>query len=238
MKRCIIAAAIVLAVLAVAWTTFGQDRPGARQGEGFEAIRQRIQNMSPEEREKFRADMLERRKRWEGMSEAEREKFRAEMLERFGSGGRPLGSEDQLKAIKAIEEQVAKLKAAVTEGAGPQARQRLRDLSEEQRAKLREKMAAAMRQRQQTIRAIEEQLAKLRGAGQPRQQPAMPVRELRAIHELAVKEKASKTADRLEKLIARYQREPRDRPQEPAERRPRPQREPGERPATRERNRE
>jgi len=50
----------------------------------------RFQNMSEADRDRFRAQMQERRDRYMNMSEAERERFRAEMRERFG-GGRPQG---------------------------------------------------------------------------------------------------------------------------------------------------
>jgi hypothetical protein len=42
--------------------------------------------MSDEERERFMAEMRERRARFENMSPAERERFRNEMRERFGGG--------------------------------------------------------------------------------------------------------------------------------------------------------
>jgi peroxiredoxin len=130
-----------------------------------------------------------------------------------------MGREEQLKAIKAIEGQLARLKAAVEAG-GPEDRSRLRDLSEEERAKLREKMVASMRERQTAIRSIEQQLARLRGPGRPGAEPRGRIGELREIHKLAVKEKATETAKRLEKLIAGYQREPeraprRERPARP-----------------------
>ncbi|NQT02183.1 MAG: hypothetical protein HQ580_09180, partial [Planctomycetes bacterium] len=63
--------------------------PGGGMG-GFGGMRERVQNMSEPERDRFRAEMQERRERYMNMSEAEREKFRAEMRERFG-GGRPPG---------------------------------------------------------------------------------------------------------------------------------------------------
>ena len=72
-------------------------RPGgAREFGGF--MRERLQNMSEAERNRFRAEMQERRERFMNMSEAERERFRAEMRERFGGGrgqggGRPPGGE-------------------------------------------------------------------------------------------------------------------------------------------------
>ena len=207
--------------------------------------RERFENMSEEEREKFRAEMRQRfgsgrpgtgrqeqlRERFENMSEAEREEFRAQMRERFGAG-RPVTGR-QLKAIEAIEEQLAKLKAAM-QSTGREARGSFRDLSEEERAKFRERMAKAGQERQRAIRAIEEHLAKLRGLGRPQQPQAgrqPSIGELRAIHDLAVKEKATQTASRLERLIARYQRESRgDRTREPQQRPERLERQSRERP--------
>jgi peroxiredoxin len=163
------------------------------------------------------------------MSEEDREKLRARMRERFESRPAPMGREEQLAAIKDIEEQLAKLKASL-EAAVPPDRSRLRDLSQEERDKLREKMMAAMRDRQMAIRAIDQQLAKFRGPARPVLQPRAPIGELKAIHDLAVKENAPKTAARLEKLIAGYRGEFRrgGLPPEPRPRgdvaRPRPER--------------
>ena len=47
-----------------------------------------MRNMSEADRDRFRAEMQQRRDRYMNMSEAERERFRAEMRQRFG-GGRP-----------------------------------------------------------------------------------------------------------------------------------------------------
>jgi peroxiredoxin len=229
MKRYLISIITVLLVLMVAWPALGQEEERTRQREN---IRQRFQNMTEAEREKFRAEMRQRRERFENMSEEEREKLRAEMRQRFG-GRFGLGREEQLTAIKSIEEQVAKLKAAV-QSMGPEDRSRFRELSVEERTQLREKMAKAGRERMSAIRAIEQQLAKIQGPRQ-RQQPQAgrqpSVDELKLIHALAVKEQATQTAQRLERLIARYQRESRvDRePRQRPERLDRPQRERPER---------
>jgi len=206
MKRYLISIITVLVVLAVVGAAFGQDEEIAERRERWQSMRQRMQNMSEEEREKFMAEMRQRRERFQNMSEEEKEKFRAEMRERFGAGRPVTGRQEQLKAIEAIEEQVAKLKAAM-QSTGREARGSLRDLSEEERAKLRERMVTAGRERQTAIRAIEEQLAKLRGPGRPQAGRQPSIGELSAIHDLAVKEKATQTAKRLERLIARYQRE-------------------------------
>ena len=61
-------------------------------GGGMGPMMGRVQNMSEPERDRFRAEMQERRERYMNMSEAEREKFRNEMRERMmGGGGRPPG---------------------------------------------------------------------------------------------------------------------------------------------------
>lgn len=228
MKRYLIPTIVVLVALVVAYGAFAQDEDTSAQRvqRQREAMRQRMQNMSEEEREKFLEEMRQMRERYQTMSEAEKEKFRAEMQQRFG--GR-LGREEQLKAVEAIEEQVAKLKAAIEATFGPEDRNRWRDLSEEERTKLREKFTKARQERQTAIGAIEEELAKLRGPGRPQAEAQPSIGELMSIHELAVKEKATQTATRLERLIARYQREPRLRVPEPMprpERLDRPQREP------------
>ncbi len=65
----------------------GRGGPGG--GPGFDGMRERFQNMSEAERQRFMAEMRERRERFMNMSEAERERFRAEMRERFGGGRGP-----------------------------------------------------------------------------------------------------------------------------------------------------
>jgi len=178
MKRYVVSIGIVLAVLVTAlWygvltdNAFGQDEETPaqrmqreRKEQQAENMNKRIQNMTPQEREKFRQEMLENSKKWENMSDQEREKLRAEMREKFGSGSRGMGYDEQLKSIKKIEEQVARLKTAV-EATSPEKRDRLRELPEKERAELREKMMAAMRNRQMAIRAIEQELEKLKGPG-------------------------------------------------------------------------
>ncbi|MFH1882526.1 MAG: redoxin domain-containing protein [Planctomycetota bacterium] len=223
MKRYLISTVAVLMVLLMAWAVFAQDRERPEQGAQWQNMRQRFQNMSEEEREKFRAEMRAMREKFENMSEEEREKFRAEMRERFG-GARPgLSREAQLEKVKAIEELVAQLKSVVT-GTAPGARGSFRDLSQEERAELRDKMTKAALERQLVVKSIEQQLATLNGPGRPQQLPAgrqPSIGELKAIHDLAVKEKATQTASRLERLIAQYQRESGVRGPEPG---PRPER--------------
>jgi hypothetical protein len=212
MKRYVVLIAIVSAVLIAAFNAFGQDeetpaQKKQRQRREQQALMQgeRFRNMSPEERQKFIAQMEQRRKRYQNMSDEERAKLREQMRERYSSRPQRFGREAQLESIKAIEAQVAKLKAAV-EAITPEDRSKLRELSLEERTKLREKMMATMRERQTAIRAIELELAKLRGPRRPATISEARLSELRAIHKLAVKEKATQTADRLDKLIMGIQR--------------------------------
>ncbi|MDT8303178.1 MAG: hypothetical protein RQ760_16995 [Sedimentisphaerales bacterium] len=112
MKKYLIPTVAVLLVLVVAWTAFGQAQQQDRQRGN---MRERMQNMTAEEREQFMARMRER-----------------------GGTGRGMftSPEAQEKAIKTIEEQLAKLKAAqITRPEGG-----FQDLTEEQRTKLRENM--------------------------------------------------------------------------------------------------
>lgn len=211
MKKHTIPLVTVLAVLTVSLAAFGQE--GGRQG---------FQDLSEAERERLR----EARERFDTMSPEEREKFRAEMRERFGSRRQTLGREQQLEVIAAVQEQLTKLKAAV-ESIDPDARSRFRDLPEDERAKLREKRMASMRERQTALRAINENLAKLGGPGRPGPDTRGPAGELKAIYDLAVKENATETAKSIEKLMARYRRQspggmPGSRPR--GERPPRPDR--------------
>ena len=187
MKRYLIPIVAVLLVLAVTLVAFGQqERRGGRQ------------NLSEEERAKMR-------ERFQNMSEEERAKFRAEMRERGGRGGGAFMSpEDQQKAIKAIEAQLAKLKAA-PQIAPPEGG--LQDLSEDERAKLREKMTKVRQERQQALQTIIAQVAMLQGRGQPAagggQYLIINVGDLKPIQAAAVKEKAKETAQLLDRLIAR-----------------------------------
>jgi len=186
MKRYLIPIVAVVVVLAVVLAAFGQaERGGGRQ------------TLSQEERAKMR-------ERFQNMSEEEREKFRAQMRERFSSGrGGFMGREGQLEAIKAIEAQLAKLKAAqITRPAGG-----FRDLSEDERAKLRERMTKVFQDRQKALQTIIAQVARLQGRRQPVAEGAqyliISTSDLKPIQAAAVKEKAKETAQLLQRLIAR-----------------------------------
>jgi hypothetical protein len=190
MKRYLIPIITVLLVLAMTWAAFGQqERRGGRRAT------QGRQNLSEEQRAKMR-------ERYQNMSEEEREKFRAEMRQRGGPGrGGFTSPEEQEKAIKTIEEQLVKLKAAqVTRPQGG-----FQDLSEAERTKLRENM----QNRQQALQTIIAQVARMQGRRQPTagagagQFILINTADLKPIQEAAVKEKAKETTQLLQRLIAR-----------------------------------
>lgn len=173
MKKYLISIVAVLAVLAVVLVSYSkaQDQNNQRQ-----AMRERFQNMSEEERAAFRERMRSR-----------------------GFGGR-VSREDQEKAIKAIEEQVAKLKAA-SQVQMPQGG--FQDLSEEERTKLRQSLT----DRRTALQTIVAQVALLEGRRQPEAEDArfiiINTADLKPIQEMAEKEKATETSQLLARMATR-----------------------------------
>jgi len=232
MKRYLVSAVIVLVVLGTAWTVFGQEgpkmvRPYERgdwrlfqmlSPEEAAKMRKNWRSMSDEEKEKFRAEM---RKKWEGMSEKEKGMLGAQTRERFSPG-----REDQFKAVKEIEKQLAKLKEAV-EDMERETQPAPREMSPEERAKLREKRMKVHKERQDAIGAIISQIAVLQGQRQPTAKGEeliiVNTGELKAIRELAVKEQAKRTAQRLERIARGRQQGLRKGPLRPERRPHRPQ---------------
>ena len=200
---------IALVVLLAAYPIFGQREGAAAGRRGGSAgmfmltpeQREKWRDMSQEERQKL---MTEMREKWQNMSESEREKARDQMRERFGTRSRRLGREDQLKAIEAVQEQVAKLKKGIQ--AQSTERRSFQDLSEEERNKLREEFTKAREDRNKAIQVIVTQIARLQGQREPAEGEQLIIintGQLKPIHELAVKEKARETAQRLERLMSR-----------------------------------
>jgi hypothetical protein len=125
-----------------------------------------------------------------------------------------MGREDQEKAIKTIEAQLAKLKAAqITRPQGG-----FQDLSDDERAKLRERMTKVFQDRRQALQTIIAQVARLQARRQPLAEGAryliISTSDLKPIQDSAVKEKAKETAQLLQRLIAggRGRRGPGGRP--------------------------
>jgi len=165
-------------------------------------MRERFQNMSEEERQEFRRRM---RERFQNMSEEERAAWRARMS-RPGFGR--LSAAEQLKAIKAIQDQLIRLKEAV-ESLNKVDFSKFREMSEADRAEMRKELTETYRARQQALTAIREQLARLEG---PRPAPTAlagpSARELTEIRDIAQREKAEQTVKRLNALLERQRVRP------------------------------
>jgi hypothetical protein len=114
-----------------------------------------------------------------------------------------VGREEQLKAIETVQEQLRKLRAAIL-SFDDEAMNKFGELSEEEKNKLKENMAKSIQARNASILKIDEQLAVLRGSAPRKTEPLMPIRELKVIREIAIKENATDTAYRIEKIINRY----------------------------------
>lgn len=207
MKKQICLALIAVVVLSAAWAAFAQREGGSsgRRGAGGGGMflltpeqREKWRDMSQEERQKLMAEM---REKWQNMSEEEREKARAQMRERFGGRGQRMGREEQIKAIEDVEKQLAKLKKGMQ--AQSTERRSFRDMSEEERNKMREQFTKAREERNAAFKAIITQIARLQGQREPAEGEELLIintAQLKSIQELAVKEKAEQTAQRLERL--------------------------------------
>jgi hypothetical protein len=138
---------------------------------------------------------------WVTLGQAEGE--RSERGE--GRRRRGMRREEQLKAIAAIEGELAKIKTGLESFSG--ARESWQDLSDEERDELRDKFRKVRGEQQQSVTVIEEQLPKLKGERQLRAEHEESIGKLNAIRELAVKEKATETAASIEKMIAEQKKE-------------------------------
>jgi methionyl-tRNA synthetase len=213
MKRYLIPTVVILFALTITWPVLGQrEGRGAGQGQQGRAGQGRMQGLSEEERTQMR-------ERWQNMSEEERQQFRSQMRERMGGRRLRMSREEQLKVVEDIEEQLAKLKAAIKESPDREEFRKLSDASDEQRTKFREEWQKARQKQQQMVSAIQEQLAKLAEPRSPARiaMPAMPINELRTIHQMAVEEEAKKTAYHIERLITKLQGGPAEQPTRPAQ---------------------
>ncbi|HUT46037.1 MAG TPA: hypothetical protein VMX36_07105 [Sedimentisphaerales bacterium] len=125
--------------------------------------------------------------------------------ERTRQGRGFMGREERMKAIEAIEAQLAKLK----EGGQRPAfnRESFQDMSEDERAKFREQMTKVRQEQQKIYQAIMGQLAGLQGRREPAPEGAqyllITTADLKPIQEAAAKEKAEETGKLLARMAAR-----------------------------------
>jgi len=122
-----------------------------------------------------------------------------------GSGRRSrMSQEERLKAIKAIETQLAKLKEAPQM---PRPTGGFADMSEEERTKFREQMMKVRQEQQKVFQTILAQVYRLQGRRPPEEEGVQYVivntTDIKSIQESATKEKATETGQLIERLIAR-----------------------------------
>lgn len=183
MKRYAILTVVVLAVLVVAWTAFGQEEEGAERSQ---RMKQTVENMSGEELVKF--------------YEEYKEQLRAIVLGDDPRRSR-MSREDTEKAIKMIEAQVPKLKAAT-----PVIQGGFQDGTIEEYKNIGD----AYIDRRTALEIIILQVVKLQGWRQSLEEGErlliISTNELKQIQDAATKEKAKETSQLLERLIARGDR--------------------------------
>jgi hypothetical protein len=202
MKRNFLSLVVFLTALTITWLAYGQgsntqSREGQKGG----------QNLSAEER----AKLLEER---QSLSEEENQKSRVQRREQIIARSPIFERQEQLKIIEGIEQQLAKLKEAVRNAPSREEFRKLPGASPEQQIKFRDQWQKARKQQEQMVSAIQQQLTTLAGPRQPARitRSDLFVNELKLIYEIAIKEQAKITAERIEKLITKYQKQQEDQP--------------------------
>ncbi|OHB65606.1 MAG: hypothetical protein A2Y77_10980 [Planctomycetes bacterium RBG_13_62_9] len=124
-----------------------------------------------------------------------------------GRGGFGQNREAQQKAIAALQEQVAQLKA-MTERTGQGAQGRnFQDMSDEERTKMREEMTKRREEQAKIMASMQQSLDTLKGGRQlftEHQEAMAPLNDLLAS---AQQENAKATAKKIEQLIAQRQKQ-------------------------------
>lgn len=206
MKRYFVLVIFVLVALISVWSAFGQAEGNERKrNQQVSEGQKETQGLTAEEK----AKLLEQK---QNVYKEEKQKSKAQMREPTTSISSTLGREEQLKVIEDIERRLAKLKAAVKEGPNREDFRKLSEASLEQQAKLRKEWQKSRKQQQQLVNTIQEQLAKFTETRPQTVRTELLMNELKVIHQTAIKENAKKTAQYMERLIARLQKGPEDQP--------------------------
>lgn len=110
------------------------------------------------------------------------------------------GREMQTQAIAAIEAELAKMKNAL--GVVPAGgREAFQNMSEEERTRMRERFQTMREERAMSLGAIEDHLAKLKGARTLTQEHDQAIEALQNLKATADKENAKETAAAIQKMI-------------------------------------
>jgi hypothetical protein len=118
-----------------------------------------------------------------------------------GRGNFQARREAQMKAVEAIEQAVAKLKAGMQPMMTGGQRGNFQDMSEEERASFRERMMQRRQEQQDAVATIEAQVVMLKGRRQLRTEHEDALAQLQAIEAQAKSENATKTAAMIAKMI-------------------------------------
>ena len=113
--------------------------------------------------------------------------------------------EAQMKALDAIQQNAAKLKAAME--ASGRGMQNYQSLSEDERTKMREEFTKRREEQQKLIADMETELARLKGSSQlwrEYDESVAPLKDLLASTQI---EKATGTAGKIEQVIAQRQKQ-------------------------------
>lgn len=124
-----------------------------------------------------------------------------------GRGGFGRNREAQQKAIAALQEEIGKLKAMMEQqGQGMRGRS-FQDMSDDERAKMREEMNKRMEQRQQIMASIQQQLDTLRGGMEIMREHQQAMEPLKDLLASAQSEKATATAAKIQKVMDEKQKQ-------------------------------
>lgn len=117
-----------------------------------------------------------------------------------------MNREAQTKAIAALQEQVAKLKAFIEQAPSMQGRN-FQDMSDEERTKMREEFTKRREEQQKIMAAIDQQVDALKGGRELATAHTQALAPLKDLLASAQKENAKETAGKIEKLIADRQKQ-------------------------------
>ncbi len=114
--------------------------------------------------------------------------------------------ETQQKAIAALQEEVGKLKAMMDQQPGAGGRN-FQDMSDDERAKMREEMTKRREQQQQIMASIQQQLDTLRGGTEIMREHQQAMEPLKDLLASAQSEKATATAAKIQKVMDEKQKQ-------------------------------
>lgn len=113
---------------------------------------------------------------------------------------------DQLKAVESLEQELVKLKSSFQEQVRTgSSGVNWRDLSSEERSKLRSRYFEQRQAQREMMQAIDKQISVLKGRREMQEEHDETVRQLEAMLNLAHQEKADITAECLSAMVERYQ---------------------------------